>query len=561
MKIIMKKILAVAMATMLSMQSIVCIAADDNGKVDVRPVNADGRMVVNVTFPEEYARKEIFVYVLNPGMTIDEIVDLSMKDTMEVFQYHGQKEYVADGINFEFNMNESYVNSEIDPVYNVYAATEDGDVLNCYFTFYDEGEKQGVLASVNNKNVTASDAEDILIKYSLQYLQKLYEKGKVSDIADKLNKLSDGTVDKEDVEGLFVKALLLATAQSGNLPANDIKAYNDNIGVEPEILNEIDNLTDKGINIVNSDMKVNVSDMDSLKKAAEKAILTAAIYGNKNEGNSVLDEVISAHKEFFTDNGLDWEQYKDLNKNTAGKTILKGSHYSFDELIDVLNEMKTTSSGGTSSSGGGGGGSSSGSKGRFSGAPVVTPGVTTPDKVVGFTDLDTVEWARESIERLYKQEVISGKANGIFAPNDLVTREEFVKMICGAFDIKAGDTKISFSDVNLDRWSYEYINIAATADIVKGDGDTFRPADCITREDMAAILVRVLKNKNTYPPIAEYNMPFGDVDMISAYAKESVNILYQHGIVNGKGNNMFAPKDFATRAEAAKMICGVLDIM
>lgn len=551
----MKRILAVAMAAMLSLQSVVCVAADNGGKVEVRPVNADEKMVVNVTFPDTYARKEVFVYVLNPGMTIDSIVDESMTDNMKVFQYHGQEEYAVDGISFEFNMNTSYVNSEIEPIYNVYVATEDKDELSCYFTFYGEDEKLALLTSINNKTVTASEAEEILKKYSLQYLNELYKKGDAGDIADKLNALSNGSVKKEDVEELYIKALLLAAAQNGKLTASDIKNYNSHIGVDTKILNELDNLADGGIDIVQSDTKVKVTDMTSLKKVAEKAILTAAVYGNKNVGNGVLDEVITNHKEFFTANGLDWDHYEGLNKNTAGSKILRGSRHDFDDLVSTLNKMTTSSNsgGGSGSSGTGGGG--------FSSVPAPAPTVSQNDKLSAFTDLGTVEWARESIERLYNDGVLKGKENGIFAPKDLVTREEFVKMICGAFDIKSGNTKISFSDVPADRWSYECISIAASADIIKGSGDAFRPTECITREDMAAILVRVLKYKNAYVSISEYDMPFSDVDMIADYAKESVNILYQKGVVSGKGNNEFAPKDNATRAEAAKMICGVLDIM
>ena len=557
----MKKFLAVATATILCLQSMICIAADDSGKVEVRPVNADGRMAVNVKLPEEYIKKEVYVYVLNPGMTIDSLVDESMADNMKVLQYNGQKEYNADGISFEFGMNTNYVNSEIEPVYNVYANAEDGKSLTFQFTYYDNNdpEKQRLLAAINNKSVTSSDVKDILEKYSLQYLIELNQKGEAGVIANKLNTLSDRSVDKEEVEDLYIDALLLAAAQNGNLTADIIGEYNDNIGVSSEILSEINNLTDKGIGIVNSDVKVNVTDIASLKTAAEKAILTAAVYGNKNEGNGVLDSVVSKHNAFFVANGLNQTHYTALDKNAAGSKILSGTRYGFDGLVDALNKMITQSSNPGGNGGGTGGGNSGGS--GASGTPASMPNVSQDEKVIGFTDLKSVEWARESIERLYKLEVISGKANGIFAPNDVVTREEFVKMICGAFDIQKGKTEISFSDVSADRWSYESINTAASANIVKGDGGMFRPTECITREDMAVILVRVLNSKNVYPAISDYNIPFNDSELIADYAKESVNVLYRNGVINGKSDNMFAPKDNATRAEAAKMICGALDIM
>ena len=47
---------------------------------------------------------------------------------------------------------------------------------------------------------------------------------------------------------------------------------------------------------------------------------------------------------------------------------------------------------------------------------------------------------------------------------------------------------------------------------------------------------------------------FADAANISDYAKDAVAVLSSLGIINGKGNNQFAPNDFATRAEAAKVV-------
>ena len=51
---------------------------------------------------------------------------------------------------------------------------------------------------------------------------------------------------------------------------------------------------------------------------------------------------------------------------------------------------------------------------------------------------------------------------------------------------------------------------------------------------------------------------FNDAQNISAYAKSAVAILNQKGIVNGMDGNKFAPKNSATRAEAAQIIYNYL---
>ena len=47
---------------------------------------------------------------------------------------------------------------------------------------------------------------------------------------------------------------------------------------------------------------------------------------------------------------------------------------------------------------------------------------------------------------------------------------------------------------------------------------------------------------------------FADEYDISGYAKENIEELFEAGVLNGKGGNMFDPFGNATRAEAAKII-------
>ena len=56
------------------------------------------------------------------------------------------------------------------------------------------------------------------------------------------------------------------------------------------------------------------------------------------------------------------------------------------------------------------------------------------------------------------------------------------------------------------------------------------------------------------------NVVISDYDEISAYATEAVEYMVGNGIVNGVGENRVAPKNFATRAQSAKIIYGVLNL-
>ena len=114
----------------------------------------------------------------------------------------------------------------------------------------------------------------------------------------------------------------------------------------------------------------------------------------------------------------------------------------------------------------------------------------------------------------------------------------------------AGD--VSFDDVDNTAWYYAYIAAAYNAGIVNGiDADRFGVGEYITREQMAAMACRAL-NVTDIPGTAL--AVFADDSEISAYAQDSVYYMQYKGIINGIGNNLFAPKANASRAQAAKII-------
>ncbi len=177
-----------------------------------------------------------------------------------------------------------------------------------------------------------------------------------------------------------------------------------------------------------------------------------------------------------------------------------------------------------------------------------------PAPVFGFNDLEGYDWAKSAILMLTADGIVNGKSEGIFAPGDNVTRAEFAKIIIGAFGLVDNSAEINFADTPKSHWSYKYIASAAKENIVTGVSATsFNPDGKITRQDMATICYRVLKSLGIETS-SEAKKDFADASQISGYAKEAVDALSGLGIINGKGNDKFAPMDYATRAEAAKII-------
>ena len=177
------------------------------------------------------------------------------------------------------------------------------------------------------------------------------------------------------------------------------------------------------------------------------------------------------------------------------------------------------------------------------------------DEVVYFSDLQSVPWAKESIEALAAKGIVNGPGDGTFRPNNKVTRAEFIKMLMTAFDLVDKNAKSTFSDVKAGMWYYEAVASAEKLGIVKGKGDgSFGVNEQITRQDMAVMVYRTSLILGMNLKDGSGEVRFVDKGDISAYALEAVAVMQENGIINGIGDNRFAPENNATRAEAAVII-------
>lgn len=217
-------------------------------------------------------------------------------------------------------------------------------------------------------------------------------------------------------------------------------------------------------------------------------------------------------------------------------------------------------------SGGSGGGSTGGSMGFGTAGgvgPNPTPTGEPQNNQTVFRDVESDHWAAEAITKLYEMGIVNGKSEGIFAPNDLVTRAEVAKLMCVSAKIeKVEVTDGIFSDVDGTHWAIGYIEAAYKSGFVNGRGNgNFAPNDYTTREDMAVFcyrLYRILHPNYSDTVYAKEDLTFADANEIADYAAEPVAAMTKLGILSGKGDNRFDPKAFCTRAEAAKIFYGVL---
>lgn len=167
-----------------------------------------------------------------------------------------------------------------------------------------------------------------------------------------------------------------------------------------------------------------------------------------------------------------------------------------------------------------------------------------------FPDVKRSQWYYSHVENAVALGLFSGDTNGMFRPAQNITRAEFASVMakCLGVDVSAY-RGASFSDVNVNKWYAPAVAWAKSAKIMSGDnGDTFRPDDPISRQEMCV----VLRNASSQRVATSYVFP--DDGQIAGWAKDAVYDCCAKGYVKGDETGNFAPANYTARSEAA-VVC------
>lgn len=182
---------------------------------------------------------------------------------------------------------------------------------------------------------------------------------------------------------------------------------------------------------------------------------------------------------------------------------------------------------------------------------------------VQFEDVgESFAWALPSIEKFSGEKIIEGRENGLFEPNEYVTRAEFAKMLALAFGFEQ-KSEIAYSDVAEDAWFYEYIclteqyTVAANVTDKNLGADIYAPDTNATRQELASALYcaavkdmpKTSDSGNTY-----LKNNFSDYEDVAGEIYGSVSRAAQIGIVKGYEDGTLRPTENVTRAEAVVML-------
>lgn len=175
-----------------------------------------------------------------------------------------------------------------------------------------------------------------------------------------------------------------------------------------------------------------------------------------------------------------------------------------------------------------------------------------------FADVAVGSWASDAVRQLAALQIINGTDAEHFAPTRSIARGEFAVILAKVLELPAADG-LPFTDVNEDAYYAASIAAAAKAGLINGrDADTYAPNDTISREEMAALMIRAYERKVGEMDAAGRHQ-YNDIGDISGWAIEAIDKAYASGLMHGVGNGNFAPDKEVTRAEAAVGLARLLD--
>ncbi len=458
-----------------------------------------------------------------------------------------------------------------------------GTVYSDTFTFYPYAIKMPYVTMVKN----ATDATNLALSvpeimniygYANHALYKATTPQAVANAIVSSN--ADATLVTPTDMDVYLKGVLVLTAyQAKNEAAlftNGKMNYADMLGIASDdwyldYTSQTPILSAAGFAGVKSDLlSATYASAEDIKEKFVESMCYHAIMNNVYAGSGHVEGLLDKYDTDYTKAGFDLDLLETATgQNTlfgdlvaSGATNLTTLAAAFNDLFDGDGSGNGNGNGGAAADGPGsfggfgggfGGGSPaggiSGGLGAASGDNLYIPAdaLSYP-----FADMEGADWAKEAVKALYDKKIINGKSATEYAPNDMMTRAEFVKIIAEAFEIQAGEDAAEFEDVPESAWYAPYVKRIASSGYIKGDGKNFSPEGNITRQDAAVIIARVLNLETTNAAT------FADAADIADYAGSAVAALAEKKIMNGMGDNMFAPKANLTRAEAAQLIYNIL---
>ncbi|MBF4693092.1 fibronectin type III domain-containing protein [Fusibacter ferrireducens] len=175
-------------------------------------------------------------------------------------------------------------------------------------------------------------------------------------------------------------------------------------------------------------------------------------------------------------------------------------------------------------------------------------------------------WAKATVNELGSRLVVSGIGNKKYAPDDTVTRAEYITALVKGLGLPIQTKTVHFTDVSIDKWYNPYIFAADDFGIMDhwASENTLKPNTAITRSEAAQLISNAFQWTTLDPSLTESEIVallsgYDDYALMPANERKAVALCVKYNIIVGR-YNAIAPQDQMTRAEMATMILKFLQV-
>ena len=174
-----------------------------------------------------------------------------------------------------------------------------------------------------------------------------------------------------------------------------------------------------------------------------------------------------------------------------------------------------------------------------------------------FPDVSNNHWAACDIDKLAMNDVVVGYPNGLFKPNQNISRAEFATMLVKGFNLDCDlDNQVLFSDVPKNNWANAAIAKAVDEDLLKGyPNKQFKPQNPVTRVEALTSIAKGMTCDIDKCKADEILSQYADGNKVPGWARIPVAKSLQNGALKDSPTpNMILPNKDATRADVASMM-------
>lgn len=172
-----------------------------------------------------------------------------------------------------------------------------------------------------------------------------------------------------------------------------------------------------------------------------------------------------------------------------------------------------------------------------------------------FTDVLDTQWYYDDITFVYSRNLMNGMSETTFEPETAASRAMVVTLLYRLAGASGNAESCTFRDLSEDDWFYQAVEWAYVNGITTGISDTeFAPNQSVTREQFVTFLYRYAGAKGYISSAGQSLDGYADGTSLSDYAENAMSWAVAAGLVKGYDDSTLRPQNSLSRSELAALM-------